>query len=87
MSANDLLAIQPQDPHRYVTPLTEHNYNEWKFQMQARLMQSTISWLVVNEDMKKPDVSPLGSYNVHTISLLSWPAPLLPLLSNFGTPS
>ena len=39
---------------RKVPLLTETNYQTWKFSMQARLMQSTISWLVVKGDMARP---------------------------------
>ena len=54
MSSSHLLSIQPQDALKSVTPLNEANYGDWKFQMQARLMQSTISWLVVKGDMARP---------------------------------
>ena len=54
MSSSHLLSIQPQDALKSVTPLNEANYGDWKFQMQARLMQSTISWLVVKGEMARP---------------------------------
>ena len=54
MSSSHLLSIQPQDALKSVTPLNEANYGDWIFQMQARLMQSTISWLVVKGDMARP---------------------------------
>ena len=67
--SSQLLAIQPQDSYKSVPPLTETNYGEWKYAMQARLMQSTISWLVVNEDMKKPE-SPGDEQRAWTIANL-----------------
>lgn len=51
---SSLSSVQPQENIRSVPPLTETNYSEWKYNMQARLMQSTISWLVVDGTIKKP---------------------------------
>ena len=42
------------DSHRIITPLDEHNYQTWKFDMQARLMQSTVAWLIVAGELPAP---------------------------------
>ena len=51
---SNLGLIMPQESTKSVPPLTETNYNVWKFNMQARLMQSTVSWLVVDGTFAKP---------------------------------
>ena len=51
---SNLGLIMPQESTKSVPPLTETNYNVWKFNMQARLMQSTVSWLVVSGVFPKP---------------------------------
>ena len=55
---SNLGLVMPQESTKSVPPLTETNYNVWKFNMQARLMQSTISWLVVNGTFAKPSPTP-----------------------------
>ena len=51
---SNLGLVMPQESTKSVPPLTETNYNVWKFNMQARLMQSTVSWLVVSGVFPKP---------------------------------
>ena len=42
------------DPSKSIPLLTESNYQTWKYSMQARLMQSTVSWLVVKGEISPP---------------------------------
>ena len=51
---SNLGLIMPQESTKSVPPLTETNYNVWKFNMQARLMQSTVSWLPLQKSLIRP---------------------------------
>ena len=47
ISSTDLIAAK-------FPPLIETNYNEWKYHMQARLMQNAACWMVIDGTYTKP---------------------------------
>lgn len=50
----EAMSFAPPSAPTSVPLLNEQNYNTWKYQMQARLMQSTVAWLVVNGTFTQP---------------------------------